>query len=56
MEPTLSFLLSCAVGERNAVNDGILLSLDEANIFHLSSSSTAVNEMRADRSRAASGR
>lgn len=46
-------MLSCAVGEHSAVNDSILVSLDEANIFHLSSASTAVNEMRADRSQAA---
>lgn len=36
--------LSCAVGERNAVNDSILVSRYEANTFHLPAS-TAVNEM-----------
>lgn len=36
--------LSCAVGERNAVNDSILVSRYEANTFHLSAS-TAANEM-----------
>lgn len=35
---------SCAVGERNAVNDSILVSRYEANTFHLPAS-TAVNEM-----------
>lgn len=35
---------SCAVGERNAVNDSILVSRYEANMFHLPAS-TAVNEM-----------
>lgn len=36
--------LSCAVGDRNAVNDGILVSRYEANTFHLPAS-TVVNEM-----------